>query len=183
MKRVLTVMLVFVMLMTVAMTAVNAATSSTLADQLYAIGSKYGMPASQKVSMERYLADHPLTEAECNEILGLANQADKIMQENGTTDYKSLPADVKAKLKSLANQAASIAGVTLNFTADGIKVFDKDGKLLDNYSSNNGTSGGNKLAYTGNNTNIALVVSSIAVIALAATGVTVATKKRLTANG
>ncbi len=164
MKKLITIAVLFVMVAMLATTIVNAATSDTLQDELYAIGAKYGMKASEKVKMERYLADHPLTEAECNEILALANQADKVMQENGTTDVKSLPADVKAQLKSLANQAASIADVTLDFKSDGVNVYDENGTLLDSISAD--TLG--KLAYTGNSVNVVLVVSSVAVVALAA---------------
>ena len=36
-------------------TLVNAATTSTLADELYAKGSKYGMTSADKVKIERYL--------------------------------------------------------------------------------------------------------------------------------
>ncbi len=176
MKKILTIAILFVMLTMAAMTVVNAATSSTLADELYAIGSKYGMTAAEKVKMERYLSDYPLSNADCDRILALAKEADQIMIDNGTTDYKSLPTDVKNQLKALANEAASIAGVELDFTKDGIKVY-KDGKLIEDITETT-TSG--KLAYTGNNN--ALVVSTIAVIALAATGITVATKKRSAAN-
>ena len=161
MKKIISIVAIFAILMVGAMSVVNAASSSTLADQLYAIGSKYGMTAADKVKMERYLSDNPLSNNDCNQILAEAQEADKIMQENGTTDYKSLPADVKAQLKSLANEAADIAGVTLDFSADGIDVF-KDGKQIESYSGNS-----NKLPYTGNNS-IVLVVSSIAVIALVA---------------
>ncbi len=160
MKKILTISLLFIMITMVIMTAVNAATSSTLADQLYAIGQKYGMKASEKVKMERYLADNKLSDEKCNEILALANEADRIMKENGETDYTKLPTDIKAQLKSLANQAASVAGVTLTFSADGIDVY-KDGKLIESVTESN------TLPYTGNNVNSILVVSSIAVVALA----------------
>ena len=174
MKKIISIVAIFAILMVGAMSAVNAASSSTLADQLYAIGSKYGMTAADKVKMERYLSENALSNSDCDDILAKAKEADEIMQENGTTDYKSLPADVKAQLKSLANQAASIAGVTLDFKSDRIDVY-KDGKWINSFGSSN-------LVPTGAQDNTALVVSSVAVIALAATAITVATKKRLAAN-
>lgn len=170
MKKVLTIALVAIILMMTAMTVVNAATSSTLPDELYAIGSKYGMTQNDKVKMEQYLRDYPLSDADCNEILSLAKQAEQIMIENNTTDVHSLPSDVKAQLKSLAVRAADIAGVTLDFKSDRIDVY-KDGKWINSFGSNN-------LAPTGTQVNMALVVSSVAVIALAATAITVAVKKR-----
>ena len=174
MKKVLVIAILAVILMMAVMTVVNAATSSTLADELYAIGSKYGMTQNDKVKMEQYLRDHPLSEADCNEILSLAKQAEQIMIENNTTDVHSLSGDVKAKLIDLANRAAAIAGVTLDFKSDRIDVY-KDGKWINSFGSNN-------LVPTGTQVNAALVISSVAVIALAATAITVATKKRLAAN-
>ena len=178
MKKVLAIAILAVMIMMVAITVVNAATSSTLANELYAIGSKYGMKESDKLKMERYLKEYPLSDEKCNQILDLAKQADQIMIDNNTTDYHSLPANVRAQLIDLANRAAAIAGVTLKFNADGIDVY-KDGKLIEAITAENSNG---KLAPTGSNINIALVVSSVAVIALAATTITVATKKRLAAN-
>ena len=55
MKKIISIVAIFAILMVGAMSVVNAASSSTLADQLYAIGSKYGMTAADKVKMERYL--------------------------------------------------------------------------------------------------------------------------------
>ena len=168
MKKLLTISILAVMLILMTVTGVNATSNGNLAQTLYNIGAKYGMTNGDKVKIERYLADNPVTEAEANAIVAKANSAAKIMDEAGTTDYKSLPADKKAELKSLANEAASIAGATVSFTANSVEIY-KDGKLIETIGNNGG-----KLAYTGNN-NIVLVVSSIAVIALAS--VAVARKK------
>ena len=149
----------------------------TLPDEIYAIGSKYGMTEAQRVEMERYLSQNPLSDADCNRILALAQEADQIMKDNNTTDYHTLPAEMKSKLKSLAVQAADIAGVTLNFGKDKVDIY-KDGKLINVLKF--GEDG--KLVYTGNETNMTLVVSSVVVIALVATVVTVIVKKRLSAN-
>ena len=168
MKKLLTISILAVMLILMTVTGVNATTNSDLAQTLYNIGAKYGMTSGDKLKIERYLADNPVTESEANAIVAKANAAAKIMDEAGTTDYKSLSADKKAELKSLANEAASIVGATLSFTANSVEIY-KDGKLIETIGNNGG-----KLAYTGNN-NIVLVVSSIAVIALAS--VAVARKK------
>ena len=73
-------------------------------------------------------------------------------------------------MKSIANEAASIVGVSLVFKAGTVEIY-KDGKLVETLTSNTGT-----LAYTGNTMNIVLVVSSIAIIAL---GTAVIARKRL----
>ncbi len=174
MKKVLTIALVAIILMMSAMTVVNAATSSTLPDELYAIGSYYGMTENDRVKMQQYLRQYPLSEADCNEILDLARQAQQIMIAHNARNYHSLPEDVQRQLQALALRAADIAGVTLDFKARRIDVY-KDGKWINSFGSDT-------LVSTGSQVNIALVVSSVAVIALAATAITVATKKRLSAN-
>ena len=160
MKKFVTVAVLFVLLIISTFTAVNAATSQTLPDELYAIGSRYGMREVDRVKMEQYLRDNPLSDTDCNEILSLAKQAEQIMIENNTTDVHILPADVKAQLKSLAVRAADIAGVTLDFKIDRIDVY-KDGVMINVLSSSD------KLAYTGNTVTPIIIASAVAMIAIA----------------
>ena len=65
------------------------------------------------------------------------------------------------KPAGIANEAASIVGLTLTFKNGTVEIY-KDGKRIEALSLNSG-----KLAYTGNNVNLVLVVSSV-VVALAA---------------
>lgn len=168
MKKLLTISMLALMLILMTVTGVQATNNDNLSSTLYNIGAKYGMTKSDKVKIERYLADNPVTESEANAIVAKANEAAKIMDEAGVTDFSKLSEDKKAEIKSIANQAASIVGVTLTYKSGSVEIY-KDGKLIETVTNNNG-----KLAYTGNN-NIVLVVSSIAVIALAS--VAVARKK------
>lgn len=161
MKKVLTIAILFVMVALMATTVVNATTSANLAEELYNLGSKYGMTSADKVKIERYLADNPVTESEANQIMNKAREATKIMDEAGVTDITKLSQADKNKLVSIANEAASIIGLTLSFKSGGIIEVYKDGKLIETATLNNG-----KLAYTGND-NTVLVVSSVAVLALA----------------
>ena len=161
MKKVLTISILAVMLVLMVVTGVNATTNDNLAETLYNKGAKYGMTKADRVKIERYLADHPVTESEANAVVAKADEAIKVMEEAGVTDYTKLSKEQKAKIKSIANEAASIVNVTLVFKTGSVEIY-KDGKLIETVSvTTNG-----KLAYTGNN-NIVLVVSSIAVIALA----------------
>lgn len=178
MKKALTVALLFVMIMTVAMTVVNAATMATkdtLASEVYAIGSKYGMTAEQKRQVEIILANRDLDDYECDKILTYAKSAAQIMDDNGLKSYEDLKnasADIKAELRTLANSAADYAGVTLKFTADGIVVIDSEtGKTLTTFTDPS------KAPYTGSNS--ILVISSVVAIALVAA---VVTKRTLVAN-
>lgn len=162
MKKTLTIAILFVMLVALVFTGVQAATGATLADDVYAKLSAYGMTSADKVKVERYLADYPVTEDEANAIVAKAEEAVAILEAAGVTNYKDLSKADKDRIKQIANEAASIIDVTLVFKTGGVDIY-KDGKLIESVSyANNG-----KLAYTGNN-NTVLVVSSIAVIALIA---------------
>ena len=162
MKKVLSIAILFVMVAMLATTFVNAATSADLADKLYAIGAKYGMTSADKVKIERYLADNPVTDAEADQVVAKAQQTANVMEAEGVTNVKDLTAEKKEEVKTLLNEAASVIGVTLTFKNEAVEVY-KDGKLVETLGTSNG-----KLAYTGNNVNVILVVSSVAVVALVA---------------
>ena len=168
MKKLLTISILAIALVLMAVTGGNATTNDNLAETLYNIGAKYGMTKADKVKIERYLADYPVTESEANAIVAKANEAAKVMDNAGVTDFNKLSKEQKAEIKTIANQAASIVDVTLTYKSGSVEIY-KNGKLIETVTNNNG-----KLAYTGNN-NMVLVVSSIAVIALAS--VAVARKK------
>ncbi len=161
MKKLVSIAIIFVMMVTAFSVMSNASSNATLANDLYAVGSKYGMKESDKLKIERYLSDNPVTDEQANQVLAKANEAAKIMEDAGTTNVKDLTTAQKNKLKSLANEAASIVDLTLVFKADTVEIY-KDGKLIESVGSES-----NKLAYTGNNVNVILVVSSIAIVALA----------------
>lgn len=164
MKKFLTVSLLFVMLVMAFATVVNATTSATLADDLYAKGAKYGMTSADKVKIERYLSENPVTDAEANAVLAKADEAVAVMENAGVTNYDKLTTAQKDELKSIAKSAAEIIDVKLVFKKGSVEIYDQSGKLIETVTENNG-----KLAYTGNNINVVLVVSIIAIIALAIT--------------
>lgn len=173
MKKLVTVSLLFVMLVLALATGVQAATSATLADELYAKGQAYGMTASDKVKVERYLSENPVTDDEANAIIAKADEAVAVMTNAGATNYDDLTTEQKNELKSIATSAADIIDVKLVFKTGSVEIYDNTGKLIETVTENNG-----KLAYTGNNINVVLVVSIIAIIALAITVVA----KRTIAN-
>ena len=175
MKKMLSIAVIFVMLVTLTLTGVKDATSATLADEIYAKLQKYGATSSDKVRIERYLNDNPATDAQANAIMADVDAAIAVMESEGITDYRELKGEAREKVKALAQAAASEIGLTLSFENGDFQVY-KDGKLVDEVSATNT----GKLAYTGSNTNTVLVVSSIAVIALAAT---VVAKKRFAKIG
>lgn len=175
MKKTISMAILFVMLVMLTLTGVQAA-STTLADDVYAKLAPYGATASDKVKMERYLADNPVTDEEAKTILGKVDEAIAVFDAEGIKDYTKLSLDAKNKVKSIAQSAANTIGLTLTFKKGTVEVYNKEGKLIETASIKNT----GKLAYTGNNVNTVLVVSSIAVIALAAT---VVAKKRFAKVG
>ena len=167
-NKMLAIALIVIMLMMTFATAVFATTSDELGSKLYAKGKKYGMTSAYKVKIERFLSENPVTDAEADAILAKADEAIAIVEESGVTDLSKLTTAQKNQLKEIAKSAAEIVNVTLVFKTSSVEIY-KDGKLIETVTANNG-----KLAYTGNNLNMILVVSTISIIALA---ITVAAKR------
>lgn len=164
MKKFLTISILVAMLVMAFAGIVNATTTSTLADELYAKGEKYGITTADKVKIERYLSENPVTEDQANQIMAKANEAVAVMEEAGITNYDKLTTAQKDKLKSIATSAADIIDVKLVFKKGSVEIYDNTGKLIETIGENNG-----KLAYTGNNVSVVLTTSVVAVIALAIT--------------
>lgn len=173
MKKILTSVLLMVMLVMVVAPFVNAASSDSLADDLYAKLSAYGMTSAEKVKVERYLADNPVTDEQANTILGKADEAIAVMDAEGTKDISSLSKEAKDKIMAIAQEAASTVGLTLVFSSGTVEVY-KDGVLIEAATLSNG----DKLVYTGSSINVSLIVAAVAVIALVTT--TVVVRKRMT---
>lgn len=172
MNKTLKILILFVIALMLGTTLVSATTSEELAGKLYTMGSAYGITAADKVKMERYLAENPVTEAQANTIVAKAQEILNLADAEGVRDLTKLSAASKSQAISLANAAASNVGLTLDFSGETVKVY-KDSKLVETISSKNG-----KLVYTGNEMNIALAVSAVVVFAL----VTSIVAKRKIAN-
>ena len=160
MKKVLSILILFVLLSTLTLT-VNATSADDLADTLYSMGSPYGMTSSDKVRIERYLSDNDVTDEQAEEIVSIAEEAVAVMEAAGATSYSDLTTAQKNELKSLANEAADILGLTLTFSQGRVDIY-QNGVLIESVTLEN-----DKLVYTGNNINIVLVVSTVAIIAVA----------------
>ena len=170
MKKTIVGIVLCIMLVTMLVTTVSAVSVDEMIEKVYQMGVPYGLTAADKVKIERYFADYPVTEAEADQLVAKAEEAVAIMEAAGATNVKELTIEQKNQLKTIANEAASIAGASLVFKAGAVEIY-RDGKLIETITSNNGT-----LAYTGNTMNIVLVVSSVAIIAL---GLAVVARKRL----
>ena len=165
MKKIVTITMIFLMIVMLCTTIVSAATKDSLVNDLYALTSKYGVTNADKVKADRFLTEYPITEDQANQIYGKATEAIKILEDAKVTDVKKLEKQLTKeqilKFQSLCQEAADIVGVTLTYRNGTAEVY-KNGKKIEVFYFTDG-----KLAYTGNNINIVLVVSSVAVIALA----------------
>lgn len=161
MKKVLIVTILFVMVAGFATTVVNAATGSELPSLIYNKGSKYGVTESHKVKMERFLHKHPATDAQADAVMGKVDEVVKIMENANVTNIAKLSSADLKKLQDLATEAAAILNVKIAWDGAKVTIY-YEGRVEDVLDFNE------KLTYTGNEINIALVVSSVAVVALAA---------------
>ena len=165
MKKIVTIATIFLMIVMFATTIVSAATKDSLVNDLYALTSKYGVTEADKVKAERFLTEYPITDEKANEIYAKATEAIKVLEDAGVTDIKKLETQLtkqqKIKFEALCQETASLVGATLTYRNGTVEVY-KDGKKVEVFYFTDG-----KLAYTGNNMNIVLVVSSVAMIALA----------------
>ena len=170
MKKTLAIVLLAIIAVMALATGVNAATSSTLADELYSKGAKYGMTSADKVKIERYLAENPVTDAQANELLAKADEAIAVMEKAGVTSYNKLTIAQKDEIKSIATEAAKKVDLKLVFKTKSVEIYNNSGKLVETVSNTNG-----KLAYTGNVVNV--VVLATTVVALVAVSAVVARKR------
>lgn len=150
-------------------TAVNASANDDLLKELsktYTVGGKeISISAADKVKIERYLADNPVTEAEKDTIISKVNAIVDIMNSENVSDPGKLSAAKKTEAMNLAKEAASAIDLKLVMDTNNntIKVYDAEGKLLESAKIEQG-----KLSYTGNSSVAYVVAPVVAIIAVAA---------------
>ena len=172
MKRLFVIAIIAVMLIGIFAVSVNATTADSV-NEIYTIGSKYGMTENDKQELQNFIDRNEITEAQAAKLVEKTKEAEAVMTAAGKTKYSELTTAQKNQLKAIANSAASEVGVSLVFKTHSVEVW-KNGKKLMVITNRDG-----KLAYTGNTLNIvAIAASSVAAIALAA----VIIKKRIAAT-
>lgn len=161
MKKLISILVLVIMIMGVC-SITFATTSSKLADEIYAIGKNYGMTEANRVRIERYLKENPVSDEVADKVLAKIKEGAAIFDSAKAGKYSSLTSSQKNQIISIANETASLLGLTLKFKSHDIEIY-KNGKLIEVARYD-----GSKLIYTGNNVNSILVVSSVVVIALVA---------------
>lgn len=165
MKKVLVTLTLLVVGMMMSFTCVNATTNAELIEfatsNHVVSGESIGLTAENRVKVERYLQENPVTDDEANQIMAKANELIALMESAGVSDPAKLSQEDKAKFISIAQEGAAVIGLDLVFKAGSVDVY-KDGVLIETAALADAP-----VPYTGSNVNVALVVSSVAVIALA----------------
>ena len=164
MKKIVSIVITLLITILTIAPIVNATTKSTLAGEIYQMGKTYGLTQSDKVRIERFVNSYVENDEQANNIYVQTVEADNYMKEQGITnleEIKNATPEKKGELVSIANRIAAEIGVQLTFK-NGTVELSKDGKLIEVLSLQDG-----KLAYTGNNVNSILIISSLAILALA----------------
>ena len=178
MKKIVSIFIVFVVLVSMLSTTVCAMSADDLANRLYQMGKPYGVTQTHKARLRNDLSAVKITDEKANQVIAKAQEIVNLMKEAGVTDYTDLSNEQKEKAKQIAQDGAAILGFTLVIRADGktpvIQLY-LGSKLIDELPYNPDTDE-ILLADTGSNSNIILVVSSVAVVALIAG---IAVRKRI----
>lgn len=176
MRKLAAVALLLVMLIGVFAGTVNAATESELLEYLsqeFKVGGEtISISAEDKVKIERYLNENEVTAEQADSIIAKVDQVIAILEEAGETDLTKLSREDKDRIMAIANEAASVLGLTLSYDASTktISVY-KDGKLIESTSIASETSG--ELVQTGSTGYVYVAILAVAIIAVVA----VVTKK------
>ena len=162
MKKLISTLALIAIMVVLTTTMVSAATSSSLLNDLYALGSKYGVTNADKLKLEKILKAYPVTDAQAEQIYAKAQEVVKILDEAGVTSAKKLSTQLtkaqKQQVRAICQEAADILGLKLTYVNGTVEVY-KDGTLIEVFTFTD------TLPYTGNNINT-ILVSSVAVLAL-----------------
>ena len=113
MKKTLVISILFAIILMACATVVNATTSSTLADEIYSKGKKYGVTSADKVKIERYLSENEVSDEDANQIISKVDEAVAVMEKAGVVKYGDLTQSQRDELKTIAKEAADIIDVKL----------------------------------------------------------------------
>lgn len=176
MKKVLKIVLIFSILLLSLVTVAKAATNEELiayTKKSFDINGKtVELKAADKVKVQRYLEQYPVTEEQADQIIAKIDEGIAILRAGGVTDPTKLSQAKKEEILALGQQAARIAGAELTYDAknDAISIY-RNGILIDQATTSDA------LVQTGENnySYIVYAIAGVAVVAIA--GFVVYTKK------
>ena len=159
-------------------TNVSAMTKQDLKAKLtdtYTVGGKQvSAPANIVTEIERYLNKYDLSSKDCDYIAKKFDEALKVVQEAGATDFTSLSDSDKSKLVSIASDVSKNTSVKVTLTKGGkLTIYESDGKTPFTII----TDKDNGIQNTNNNYLVIVIASVISLL-----GVVVITKKMAGTN-
>ena len=170
MKKTLSILVLFLLLIAMLSTTVQAMTADELANKLYEMGKPYGLTDAHKARLKNDLAATDITDEKAQAVIAKAQELVDLFKKEGVTDYTKFSKADKEEAKDIAVEGAAILDLKVVIKSEGknpVIQISKDGKVIDELPYNPNTDE-IILADTGVNSNIVLVVSSIAVVALVA---------------
>ena len=170
MKKTLSILVLFLLLIAMLSTTVHAMTADELANKLYEMGKPYGLTEAHKARLKNDLAATDITDEKAEAVIAKAQELVSLFKEAGVTDYTKFTNAQKEEAKDIAIEGGAILDLKVTIKSEGktpVIQISKDGKVIDELPYNPKTDE-ILLADTGVSSNIVLVVSSIAVVALVA---------------
>ncbi len=174
MKKVLTISLLLLLILTLTTTLVKAATTEAeLQRKALELLSKVKTETDYTAAVERFFNEYDFTEEQLSSATAKVEEAEAIIEANGE-DPRTYSGDVKDTLVGMAQEAATDLGMKLSVDYNNkVATLTKNGKTVVAVDTETG-----KIKQTGSDNLLFVVLSGVAVIAVAATVVV----KKVTAN-
>ncbi|MDY4997438.1 MAG: hypothetical protein SO108_07065 [Bacilli bacterium] len=143
---------------------VHAATKQELIDyasKTFTVAGKSISSPELAAIVKSYLADNEISSEKADQIIAKGNKIIEIMNTAGTTDLTKLSSSQKNEIRTLATDAATLAGATINYdnTSKRVVVKGSNGKTYGSAPITN-----TKLAATGSDYTIYIAVSGLALV-------------------
>lgn len=162
MKKSIKIVLISLIVLLSMTTMTKAASSNEVIDYLESECGEYVTDADMKIVRD-YFKQYPISDEEGEQLIAKAKAVKKIIDNGSSSRVRSFTATEKQQLKDIANEAARIIDVNLVFKSNARVDVYKDGVKIQSFY----LSGNNRiLTYTGSSINV-IVISGIAIVAIA----------------
>lgn len=165
MKKVLTISLLVLVMLTFATTLTKAATTEAdVQAKALEILSKVDTGTDYTATVERIFNEYDFSEEQLSNVMSKANEIESIIEANGS-DPRTYSSSVKNTLISLAQAVAEDLGMKLTIdTKNNVATLTKDGVTIVALNLETG-----KIKQTGSDNLVFAVLAGVAVIAVVAT--------------
>lgn len=164
--RVTVLAVVLMLVLTVKTFAMSQSDFVSYVSKAYTInGATFQITSSQKVKLEKYLADHPITESEADQMRAKFDNVIAYIESTGAKSVDAMTKSQKETLLAKANEVAAVVGVNITYnSSDKVLEFYKDGVKITTVALKGG------LVQTGSS-NYMYVVAPVAAVVLVIGGI------------